>query len=357
MGKGENSNHQRREVLRKGKCVQKRERRFESRVAQFDMPKFSALISLHNKGEFVLQCIQSVANQSCRDFEIVVVENGSSDSGPDFVKNLAHSDERIRFFDATGDVSGPGAARNFGLAKATGEWVLFLDADDFIEPNHLENLLDVAEKSEEVDIVAGGWKEFEADDFALVTKWPTAFGHDADKLVENSLAFAPWAVHAAMVRREWLGQNSLRWFEDLDGWPSEDTAFWFAVLQGARVAWANSAGAVYRLDTANSRNAANHRAKWLEGLRRVTAKNLETLAAAGKRPSPCQLATLVRVYESRYREALQAGDQEAAQGFRKEMRQWLKKTPCWHVGMLARKIKDLGEPRITPNDTKREKHG
>jgi glycosyltransferase involved in cell wall biosynthesis len=337
--------------------VEQEERRFESRVVQFDMPKVSALISLHNKGEFVLQCIQSVANQSCRDFEIVVVENGSSDSGPDIVKKLAQSDERIRFFDATGDVSGPGAARNFGLAKATGEWVLFLDADDFVEPNHLENLLDAAQKSAQVEILAGGWKEFEMYDSTLVTKWPTAFGQGADKLVENSLAFAPWAVHAAMVRREWLEQNSLRWFEDLDGWPSEDTAFWFAVLQGARVAWANSAAAVYRLDTANSRNAANQRAKWLEGLRGVIAKNLETLAATGKCPSPSQIATLVRVYESRYREALQAGDQEAAAGFRREMRQWLKKTPWWKPRMLLRKIKDLGEPRITSNDTKRGKHG
>lgn len=299
---------------------------------------------MHNKGDFVLKCIQSVVNQTHRALSILLVENGSIDSGPSFVKKLVESDERIRFFDATGDVSGPGAARNLGLKKTVGDWVLFLDADDFLEPDHLENLLDVAQKSGKVDIVAGGWKEFEADEFASVIKWPTVFGQDAYKLVENSLAFAPWAVHAAMVRREWLNQNSLRWFEDLDGWPSEDTAFWFAVLQGARVAWANSAAAVYRLDTANSRNAANQRAKWLEGLRRVIAKNLETLATAGKRPRPSQIATIVRVFESRYREAVQAGDKKAAEGFHKEMRHWLKKTPWWQPGMLLRKIKYLGEP-------------
>jgi glycosyltransferase involved in cell wall biosynthesis len=319
--------------------------------------KISILIPLHNKGPYISQAINSVIAQTNGAFEVVVVENHSEDASPTIAQDFATQDSRIQLFDASEIVSGPGAARNFALKKATGEWVLFLDADDFIEPNHLENLLDVAEKSGEVDIVAGGWREFETDNFSSVTKWPTAFGQGADKLVENSLAFAPWAVHAAMVRREWLEQNSLRWFEDLDGWPSEDTAFWFAVLQGARVAWANSAAAVYRLDTANSRNAANQRAKWLEGLRSVIAKNLETLAAVGKCPSPSQIATLVRVYESRYREALQAGDQEAAAGFRREMRLWLKKTPWWKPRMLLRKIKDLGEPRITPNDTKRKKHG
>ena len=305
------------------------------------MPKVSILIPLHNKGEFIVHCIQSVANQSCKNLEMIVVENGSSDSGPALAKNLASSDARIHFFDASGTFSGPGAARNYGLSKATAEWVLFLDADDFLEPNHLENLLSAAEKSGPVDIVAGGWKEFETNIKELVAKWPTAYGQGSGKLVENCLAFAPWAVHSAMVRRDWLVINSLRWFEDLDGFPSEDSAFWFSVIQGAKVAWSNSCGAVYRLDTLNSRNAANHRAKWLAGLRGVIAKNLQTLAAAGKKPSPGQIATLVRVYESRYREALQAGDQEAAQGFRQEALQWLKKAPWWQPGMLARKLRGL----------------
>jgi len=301
----------------------------------------SIVVTLHDKGEFVVECLQSVANQSWKNLEMIVVENGSSDSGPALAKNLALSDARIRFFDASETVSGPGAARNYGMAKAVGEWVLFLDADDFLEHDHLEYLLSAAEKSGPVDIVAGGWKEFETNPEELVTRWPTVYGQTSKKLIENSLAFAPWAVHSAIVRRDWLEKNSLRWFEDLDGYPSEDSAFWFAVLQGAKVAWANSCGAVYRLDTVNSRNAADHRAKWLAGLRGVIAKNLETLAAAGKKPSHGQIATLVRVYESRYREAVRARDLQTAEGFRQEALLWLKKAPWWQPGMLIRKIKSL----------------
>ena len=138
-----------------------------------------------------------------------------------------------------------------------------------------------------------------------------------------------------------MKSRSIRWFEDLDGWPSEDSAFWFAVLQGARVAWSESVGAMYRVDTVNSRNAAEHRVKWLQGLRGVVSKNLETLAKQGRGPSVAQLATLVRVYESRYRESVGAGDTQAAEGFRQEALQWLRKAPWWSPGMLVRRLRGL----------------
>lgn len=284
------------------------------------------------------KAIESTQAQTAADWELLVVENGSRDEGPGVVIKLAQSDARMRFFNATGIISGPGAARNFGLNEAIGEWVLFLDADDFVEPNHLENLLLAAEKLGPVDIVAGGWKEFETNIEQSVTKWPSAYGQSTEELVLNSIAFAPWAVHSAMIRRDWLQKNSLRWFEDLDGWPSEDTAFWFAVLQGARVAWANSASAIYRTETPNSRNSAKNRRSWLKGLRGVINKNLDTLASFGKQPSPAQIATLVRMYESRYLEALGFDDKVNAAEFRKETRRWLQIAGWSDPGISIRKI-------------------
>lgn len=284
------------------------------------------------------KAIDSIQLQAYAGWECLVIENGSTDFGPNQAKEMAASDSKVRFFDATGSVAGPGAARNFGLDKATGEWILFLDADDFLEPDHLENLLLAAEKSGPVDIVAGGWKEFETNMEQSVTKWPTAYGQCTEELVLNSIAFAPWAVHAAMVRRDWLQKNSLRWFEDLDGWPSEDTAFWFAALQGAQVAWANSAGAIYRVETPNSRNSAKNRHLWLEGLRRVINKNLYTLASFGKQPSSAQIATLVRMYECRYFEALGMSNQQIALEFRKETLRWLHSASWLDPRMCARKL-------------------
>jgi hypothetical protein len=201
--------------------------------------------------------------------------------------------------------------------------------------------LSAAAKSGPVDIVAGGWKEFKTNIEQSVTKWPSAFGQSTEKLVLNSIAFAPWAVHSAMIRRDWLQKNTLRWFEDLDGWPSEDTAFWFAVLQGARVAWANTASAIYRVETPNSRNSAKNRHFWIRGLRMVINKNLDTLASFGKQPSPAQIATLVRMYESRYLEALGFDDKVNAAEFRKETLRWLHRASWFDPRMCARKLLDI----------------
>lgn len=304
-------------------------------------PKVSIIVPLHNKRLFLAEAMESVQRQSLPGWEMIVVENGSEDDGPSIVEDFAARDSRIRLLRAPATVRGPGAARNAGLEMASGEWVLFLDADDLIEPDHLADLLAVAGESGEEDIVAGGWKEFGKEGNSLTIRWPTAFGRGVSELVEASIAFAPWAVHAALVRREWLNAHSIRWFEDLDGWPSEDSAFWLAALQGARVEWSDSSGALYRVDTANSRNAAAHRAKWLQGLRGVVSKNLETLAKQGRGPSGAQLATLVRVYESRYREAASAGDLGVAEGFRQEALYWLNRAPWWHLGMLVRRLRGI----------------
>jgi glycosyltransferase involved in cell wall biosynthesis len=298
----------------------------------------SIICPLHNKGEFLAEAIGSVLRQTIVEWEMIVVENGSEDNGPAIVDKFAARDSRVRLVRAPLTVRGPGAARNIGLGLASGEWVLFLDADDLIEAEHLARLLATAQQMNDVDVVAGGWKEFKNDLNSVVTRWPTAFGLDLTELVDSSIAFAPWAVHAAMVRREWLQKNSITWFEDLDVWPSEDTAFWFAVLQGARVAWSDSACALYRVDTANSRNSTAHRARWLEGLKRVIAKNLETLDKRGRKPSATQIATLVRMYESKYSEALNSQDSTAAEAFRCEASQWLRRAEWADVGICARKL-------------------
>jgi hypothetical protein len=107
------------------------------------------------------------------------------------------------------------------------------------------------------------------------------------------------------------------------------------------VEWSDSSGALYRVDTANSRNAAAHRAKWLQGLRCVVSKNLEILEQQGRGPSGAQLATLVRVYESRYREAVRAEDTQGAEGFRQEALYWLNRAPWWYPGMLMRRLRGI----------------
>lgn len=90
------------------------------------MTKYSFIIPLYNKGWRIKRSIDSVLRQECNDLEIIVVDDGSTDDSADYVK--AYQDDRIKYiYKKNGGVS---SARNKGIEEATGEWIIFLDADD-----------------------------------------------------------------------------------------------------------------------------------------------------------------------------------------------------------------------------------
>lgn len=94
---------------------------------------FSVIIPLYNKGSLIKRTIDSVLSQTFQDFEIVVVDDGSTDDSGLFVKE--YKDERVKYyFKENGGVS---SARNYGIKKSNNEWLVFLDADDQLLPNSL----------------------------------------------------------------------------------------------------------------------------------------------------------------------------------------------------------------------------
>ena len=100
------------------------------------MPKISVVIPLYNKGFIVSKTLESVINQTFIDFEIIIVNDGSTDDSAAIVERF--KDERILLFHQ--ENKGAAAARNLGIEKARGELIAFLDADDIWEANHLEEL-------------------------------------------------------------------------------------------------------------------------------------------------------------------------------------------------------------------------
>jgi glycosyltransferase involved in cell wall biosynthesis len=95
------------------------------------MPKFSVIIPLYNKEKYITGCLQSVVRQTFSDFEIIVVDDGSSDNSVDTINKTIH-DDRMRVISQKN--AGPSAARNTGIKAALGEWIVFLDADDSFLP-------------------------------------------------------------------------------------------------------------------------------------------------------------------------------------------------------------------------------
>ena len=100
-------------------------------------PKVSVVIPLYNKEETIDRCVNSVLSQSFQDFEIIIVNDGSTDLSLERVKNF--SDSRIRIFSQLN--SGVSSARNFGICKSSTELIAFLDADDVWLPHFLESVM------------------------------------------------------------------------------------------------------------------------------------------------------------------------------------------------------------------------
>ncbi len=251
--------------------------------------------------------------QTHADWEMIIVENHSTDDGPQIAQRYARKDERIHFINAPAKVKGPGAARNEGLRHATGEWVLFLDADDLIEPDHLENLLTCVANHPESDVVAGGWKEFGDDaQQAFQIHRPAGEGRNMTFLRDYSIANAPWAVHAALVKKELIQQQSILWVEELDRLPSEDTAFWFRVTTNGHVAFSKGSGALYRLGISESRNRPEDVESWFGAMKKIIDSNLAFLREKGRQPTSGQCEYIMRRYSDIYLKARKIGARQIA---------------------------------------------
>ncbi len=106
-------------------------------------PSVSVIVPTYNREQVVSDTIRSVLAQTCSDFEIIVVDDGSTDGTVKAIKDFG--DSRIRVYQQAN--AGPGAARNRGIAEAVGEYLKFLDSDDLITPLSLEQQLEVMRKS------------------------------------------------------------------------------------------------------------------------------------------------------------------------------------------------------------------
>ncbi len=117
------------------------------------MIAFSIIIPLYNKECTIRQTLESVLQQNHPHFEIIVVDDGSTDKSLQITQEL--TDERIHIF--TKKNGGPGSARNFGLLKASFDWVIWLDADDRMLPGALEVFAKCIDEHQNADMVVGNF--------------------------------------------------------------------------------------------------------------------------------------------------------------------------------------------------------
>lgn len=103
------------------------------------LPKISVIVPVYNTEKYLRRCIDSILAQTFTDFELLLIDDGSKDSSGAICDEYAAKDSRVRVFHK--ENGGVSSARNVGLDNAKGEWITFVDADDWIEPPFLDNLI------------------------------------------------------------------------------------------------------------------------------------------------------------------------------------------------------------------------
>ncbi|MCH4056725.1 MAG: glycosyltransferase family 2 protein [Lactobacillaceae bacterium] len=112
--------------------------------------KLSVIIPVYNSGRYLERCLSSVIKQSFNDFEVIIVDDGSTDNSKSVIEKYLCEDKRIKYYFV--EHTGVSNARNYGISKVGGEYLMFLDADDYCNNDYFENMVFLIE-SLNVDIV------------------------------------------------------------------------------------------------------------------------------------------------------------------------------------------------------------
>ena len=118
------------------------------------MPMVSFIVPVYNAEQYLVTCVSSLLKQTMPDFEIILVDDGSKDTSGEICDCLSRQDARIRTIHQIN--AGIGGARNSGMHAAAGDYIVFIDSDDFLEPDFLENAIPLIEQ-DGVDIVNFGF--------------------------------------------------------------------------------------------------------------------------------------------------------------------------------------------------------
>ncbi len=113
------------------------------RCAGAELPVISVVVPIYNVDEYLPQCIDSIINQSYRELEIILVDDGSTDSGGSLCDRYARMDSRIKVIHK--ENGGLVSARKAGINSAVGEYISFVDGDDWIEPDTYRILIDAGQ--------------------------------------------------------------------------------------------------------------------------------------------------------------------------------------------------------------------
>lgn len=203
-------------------------------------PAISVIVPIYNVQEFLAQCLESLASQTFSDFEVLCINDGSTDRSADIVRQMARDDERFILIDKAN--GGYGSACNTGLRRARGRWVSIIEPDDWIESSMFEDMVSFAGGfPSEIDIVKTSWTDvFDWDDPQNMNSKPGFLsGRMPTSSVPGSISEMPIlleghpSIWSSLYRRAFLIQNDIC-FNEYPGAGWADNPFYIEVMCRAR---------------------------------------------------------------------------------------------------------------------------
>lgn len=181
-------------------------------------PTISIITPCYNPAATLAETIASVRAQALGSWEMICVDDGSTDDTPQLLRQFAAEDSRVQWFSS--ENSGQGAARNRGIERARGERIFFLDADDLITPDALPSLLALSEDVGPGCIVTAGWELLDEQARALgVFRFPSVPGEPFDALLRaNRLQPMALVPRALLGRRPFVEDRACQGCEDWELW-------------------------------------------------------------------------------------------------------------------------------------------
>ena len=214
-------------------------------------PAVSVLIPVYNTEKYISACLQSIFQQSFTDFEIICIDDGSTDHSLQILKEIAQIESRLKIIEQSNQ--GVTVTRNRLLQEATGEYIAFVDADDLIEPDYLEKLYNAA-FIHKAQISTCACRTIPTD-FVLTSH--TFFRDEFSFLVKNNTLHSrfKYAYHNGVVwgrifHRQWLLSKKLKFKE---GYVAEDFLFGIlAFLEAQQICHTSQELYLYRQGVKNS---------------------------------------------------------------------------------------------------------
>jgi len=198
-------------------CIQVRQQtdRLILQPVMKDTPVISVVMPCYNEAKRISGAVQSVFEQTFRDLELIVVDDGSRDDSLQVIAALAKRYPRLKYFSQ--ENRGPGPARNLGLRQASGEYIAFLDADDAWHPQCLERLHATLSRHPDAALTYCGWQNLGVPENRGKPFIPPDYERP-DK-IEVMLRGCRWPIHAALTRKasiDAIGGFDEQWSTSMD---------------------------------------------------------------------------------------------------------------------------------------------